>query len=178
MIKVWNLEVGGVVSEMLLHTHAQLIHPLPLGLQGCAVRLRKTQNKKFFFFFKTKKSQNFIRVKLQTLPPRSVWPGDSPDTDERPFPAATASPLASRPVLTSFPVDGNTRTNQDEVFHPSSTSSTTNTGHLILFFFSNTHVVQLSLGVDAGVSFAPVVGDLLLLPLVEPDQLLGAVRDE
>lgn len=135
MIKVWNLEVGGVVSEMLLHTHAQLIHPLPLGLQGCAVRLRKTQNKKFFFFFKTKKSQNFIRVKLQTLPPRSVWPGDSPDTDERPFPAATASPLASRPVLTSFPVDGNTRTNQDEVFHPSSTSSTTNTGHLILFFF-------------------------------------------
>lgn len=139
MIKVWNLEVGGVVSEMLLHTHAQLIHPLPLGLQGCAVRLRKTQNKKTFL--KPKMSQNnskkvlLYRVKLQTLPPRSVWPGDSPDTDERPFPAATASPLASRPVLTSFPVDGNTRTNQDEVFHPSSTSSTTNTGHLILFFF-------------------------------------------
>lgn len=38
--------------------------------------------------------------------------------------------------------------------------------------------MQLSLGVDVGVAVAPVVGNLLLLPLVEPDQLLSAVRHE
>lgn len=41
---------------------------------------------------------------------------------------------------------------------------------------SHTHIVQLSLGVHVGVAVAPVESDLLLLPLVEPDQLLGAVR--
>lgn len=41
-----------------------------------------------------------------------------------------------------------------------------------------THIVELSLGVHVGVAVAPVEGDLLLLPLIEPDQLLGAVSDE
>lgn len=34
-----HLEVCRVVSEMLLHTHTELVHPLPLSLQGCAVCL-------------------------------------------------------------------------------------------------------------------------------------------
>lgn len=44
-----HLEVCRVVFEMLLHTHAQLVHPLPLSLQGCAVclmtcgRMQKTK---------------------------------------------------------------------------------------------------------------------------------------
>ena len=33
------LEVGCVVFEMLIHTYTQLAHPLPLGLEGCTVRL-------------------------------------------------------------------------------------------------------------------------------------------
>ena len=37
------LEVGGVVFEMLLDAHTQLFHPLPLGLQGRAVRLENRQ---------------------------------------------------------------------------------------------------------------------------------------
>lgn len=36
---VCHLEIGRVVFEMLLHTHTQLVHPLPLGLQRCTVRL-------------------------------------------------------------------------------------------------------------------------------------------
>lgn len=47
-----------------------------------------------------------------------------------------------------------------------------------VWLLSCTHVVKLSLGVHVGVAVTPVKGDLLLLPLVEPDQLLGAVGDE
>lgn len=35
-----HLEIRRVVFEMLLHTHTQLVDPLPLGLQGGAVGLR------------------------------------------------------------------------------------------------------------------------------------------
>lgn len=44
-----HLEVCRVVFEMLLHTRTQLVHPLPLSLQGCAVCLmtcRRTQETK------------------------------------------------------------------------------------------------------------------------------------
>lgn len=41
-----------------------------------------------------------------------------------------------------------------------------------------THIVKLSLGIHVGVAIAPVKCNLLLLPLIEPDQLLGAVSDE
>lgn len=34
-----DLEVCRVVPQVLLHTHTQLVHPLPLSLQGCAVSL-------------------------------------------------------------------------------------------------------------------------------------------
>lgn len=36
---MFHLEVSGVVFEMLLYTQTQLVHPLPLVLQGCTVRL-------------------------------------------------------------------------------------------------------------------------------------------
>lgn len=60
-------------------------------------------------------------------------------------------------------------------------------GWLVLLHFNKemsvwlpscTHIVELSLGVHVGVAVTPVEGDLLLLPLIEPDQLLGAVSDE
>lgn len=35
-----HLEIRRVVFEMLLHTHTQLVDPLPLGLQGGTVGLR------------------------------------------------------------------------------------------------------------------------------------------
>lgn len=47
-----------------------------------------------------------------------------------------------------------------------------------VWLLSCAHIVKLSLGVHVGVAVAPVEGDLLLLPLIEPDQLLGAVGDE
>lgn len=34
-----HLEVCCVIFEMLLYTHVELVHPLPLGLQGCTVGL-------------------------------------------------------------------------------------------------------------------------------------------
>lgn len=34
-----HLEVRRVVFQVLLHTHTQLVHPLPLSLQGCTVSL-------------------------------------------------------------------------------------------------------------------------------------------
>lgn len=34
-----HLEVCCVIFEMLLHTHTELVHPLPLSLQRCTVSL-------------------------------------------------------------------------------------------------------------------------------------------
>lgn len=55
-------------------------------------------------------------------------------------------------------------------------------GWLVFLHFNKrnscAHIVELSLGVHVGVNVTPVEGDLLLLPLIEPDQLLGAVSDE
>lgn len=47
-----------------------------------------------------------------------------------------------------------------------------------VWLLSCTHIVKLSLGVHVGVAVTPVEGDLLLLPLIEPNQLLGAVGDK
>lgn len=44
-----------------------------------------------------------------------------------------------------------------------------------MLFKSSTHIVHFSLGIHVGVAVAPVEGDLLFLPFIEPDQLLCAV---
>lgn len=39
------LEIGSVLLDVLLHAQAELLDPLPLGVHGSAVGLRKTRKR-------------------------------------------------------------------------------------------------------------------------------------